>query len=157
MAGQRRGSATSSKEAKAVSKDGGNDGPAVSKDGGPAAEPTIDQKPSEQLSAPTVIQNQGVPLVLISSGTGAENSITKKDRSAFIVMAKRSKDPNVMEAYSRYAALDRFDEKKQSIVALWKKDKSCNWWNGFSESQIESESVQKDDFAGYGTMYPRSI
>jgi hypothetical protein len=72
-------------------------------------------------------------------------------------MAKRSKDPNLIEAYRKYVALDRFDERKQSIVALWKKDKSCNWWNGFNEQQIESESAQKDDFAGYGTMYPRNI
>ena len=78
--------------------------------------------------------------------------MTKADRSTFLVMAKRSKDPNIIEALQEYQALDRFDEKKSTIIALWKKDKSCQWWNGYRKEQVEGEAVKMDDFIGYGTM-----
>ena len=63
-------------------------------------------------------------------GTG-KDLVSKADRSTFLVMAKRSKDPNIQQALQEYQALDRFDERKSNIIALWKKDKSCQWWNGW--------------------------
>ena len=78
--------------------------------------------------------------------------VSKVERSHFIVAAKRSKDPLLIAAYNQYVSLDRFDQKKNDIVALWKKDKSCTWWNSWKKEQTEGDVVQKDDIAGFGTM-----
>ena len=97
----------------------------------------------------------------LSTGKGQDNFfeelVSKADRSTFLVMAKRSKDPNVQQALAEYQALDRFDERKSNIIALWKKDKGCQWWNGWHKQQVEGEAVKMDDFAGYGTKQPSRI
>ena len=85
---------------------------------------------------------------------GAEEleQVSKQDRSHFIVAARRSKDPLLLDAYNTYMSLDRFDEKKSNIVALWKKDKSCAWWNSMKQEQGEADIIKKEDVAGFGTM-----
>jgi hypothetical protein len=83
-----------------------------------------------------------------------ETLVMKTDRSHFIVAAKRSKDPNLQAAYQEYMSLDRFDERKSSIISLWKKDKSCTWWNSWKREQSEQDLFEKDAYAGYGTMHP---
>ena len=116
------------------------------------------EKDKEELSPPGSKKSQdddNEALVALSSkqeGNFFGPEVTKADRSTFLVMAKRSKDPNIQQALLEYQALDRFDEKKSNIIALWKKDKSCQWWNGWHKEQAEGEAVKMDDFAGYGTM-----
>ena len=122
-----------------------------------AGEPDT-QKEKDELSPPGSKESKDdddnplIPANVKQEDNLFDSEVTKADRSTFLVMAKRSKDPNIIEALQEYQALDRFDEKKSTIIALWKKDKSCQWWNGYRKEQVEGEAVKMDDFIGYGTM-----
>ena len=106
--------------------------------------------------AATALAADELPLVkpIKEEKDGAEelDQVSNQDRSHFIVAARRSKDPLLLEAYNTYMSLDRFDDKKSNVVALWKKDKSCAWWNSMKQEQGEADIIKKEDVAGFGTM-----
>lgn len=125
-------------------------------DTSPAAAPAdttpVDTTPADTHLAGSETQEESAETQSIKTEKGSEmEMVSKVERSHFIVAAKRSKDPLLIAAYNEYVSMDRFDQRKNDIVSLWKKDKSCTWWNSWKKEQTEGDVVQKDDIAGFGT------
>ena len=87
----------------------------------------------------------------VTSHACSSTDVTKDDLSGFVTMAKKSNNEDVLAAYHSYKSCSRFDEKKKQIVALWKSDKSCKWWNSWEQTEVKEEATECDDYAGYGT------
>lgn len=78
-------------------------------------------------------------------------SVDKQDMATFVTLAKRSNNPDMLAAYDKYRTAARFDDTKRQIVALWKSDKDCKWWNSWNQSDVQEDTVAKEDLSGYGT------
>ena len=76
--------------------------------------PAASAAPSEAATPPVTL----VPVKQEPDAQTSGEEVSKADQSGFLVMAKRSKDPNVQEALKAYQTMDRFDKNK---AAPWTK------------------------------------
>ena len=61
-------------------------------------------------------------------------SVDKKDISNFLGQMKRATSDDAVALYQHYKTLGKFDAQKQTLIAKWKADKSCQWYSSYSES-----------------------
>ena len=90
---------------------------------------------------------------IASTATPSSNEVSKGEISGFVTSAKKSSNKDVVAAYAEYRSCGRFDAKKKQIVALWKSDKSCKWWNSWEQTESKEETTETETVAGYGTRW----
>jgi len=115
------------------------------------------KQPSDEVDAQSEATSKGAASASSELGSPkmptAEEiaAVEKNDMSTFVTLAKRSTNPDMIAAYDKYRTASRFDDSKKQIVALWKSDKDCKWWNSWNQSDVQEDTVSKEDLSGYGT------
>ena len=84
-------------------------------------------------------------------GEADVDAVEKTDMATFVTLAKRSNNPDMLAAYQKYRTASRFDDTKKQIVALWKSDRDCKWWNSWNQADTQEDTVAHEDLSGYGT------
>ena len=56
-----------------------------------------------------------------------------------------------------YRAAPRFSEKKQELLELWQKDKTCKWYSSYTTTASKGTESSVEAAQGYGTVYSPPI
>ena len=56
-------------------------------------------------------------------------------------------------ALDAYRALPRFSEKKNELLELWQKDKTCKWYSSYTNTTSKGSESSVEGAQGYGTVY----
>lgn len=89
----------------------------------------------------------------VSASEARAADVTRTDMATFVTVAKKSSNADMAHVYERYQACARFDEKKRQIVALWKTDKSCKWWNTWEHQEGIENKSETCGYQGFGTRF----
>ena len=60
----------------------------------------------------------------------------------------------ILEAYR---AAPRFSEKKQELLELWQKDKTCKWYSSYTSTASKGTESSVEAAQGYGTVFSPPI
>ena len=82
---------------------------------------------------------------------GDVDAVKKTDMATFVTLAKSPNNPDTLAADEKYRTASRFDDTKKQIVALWKSDRDCKWWNSWNQADTQEDTVAHEDLSGYGT------
>ena len=77
----------------------------------------------------------------------------KKDQQTMVTTLKLpSATPEQRQALDLYQKLPRFDERKRELLDKYKKDKSCTWVIGYTETHGKTHEETSGKVHGYGSV-----